>query len=418
MAADTALLVCALLAAEAGAGAGLGGDAGDAPGDWLTTVWWLLPVWKWLGIVLALGAAAALARTLEALLFARLLALVERGAAAGAGAAANAARRRMRGPVWTFCLAGGGWTAFVLFAQPVVSAATADFVHAGALVATLAAGAVGLSRAGAAAAQARLSGTGWPRAFEQEAAAFISRGGAFGAWTAAGAVFLLAAGAPAGVAIAALLLALAGAAAALGVGFTEEMAGLRLLLRRPFAVGDRVRVRLSGLPPLEGRVTGAGLRGVEIAGDDGALTRLSATQATAAVIENLSASADAPVSFDLVVPSFATAEQIRGALARLRRAVMEEPCVDAATVEVRFAGFSDRGFILNVAFAARAADALIRAAARERVNFRLLETLDQLGLTLPPPLRARGFAGEAPCDPAVPPPPASLGREGGMVEVN
>lgn len=162
------------------------------------------------------------------------------------------------------------------------------------------------------------------------------------------------------------------------------VAGVLLQARRPFRVGDQVR-----LSDFEGTVRDVNLRTVELSGYDGVTVYLPNSQVTGGPILNYTRTPLSRTSFSVGVAYGADLEQARESLL--------QSCGSAAGVqaspptEVWIEEFGDSAITLTVRYW-HAADIASRWRVRHAVAMAAKSSLDAAGITIPFPQRTLWFA--------------------------
>jgi len=162
--------------------------------------------------------------------------------------------------------------------------------------------------------------------------------------------------------------------------------GLVIIMDKPFSIGDWIQT-----PTLEGTVEDINFRSTRIRSFSDALVTVPNSTLANEAITNWSRMGKRKVNFNLPIVFSAPKESLRRCLTEIRTMLQNHPGVAQDTVVVNFDLFAENGYNLLVSFFTKTTKWNEYLAVREDVNFKILDILDQTGVSLALPSQSVYF---------------------------
>ena len=155
-----------------------------------------------------------------------------------------------------------------------------------------------------------------------------------------------------------------------------------LMLDRPFLVGDWIKT-----PAFEGIVEEIGFRSTRIRTFEKTLVVVPNAELANMVIDNMDARPVRRVKMRVGLTYDTTPEKMRAFLARVRKLLAEHPGVDPSFFLVRFDEFGASDLSVFIYYYTKSTAWDEHLAVREEINLRLMEIVEELGLSFAFPTR-------------------------------
>lgn len=180
-------------------------------------------------------------------------------------------------------------------------------------------------------------------------------------------------------------LGLGGLAVALAAkdALANIFAGIVIIADKPFSVGDWIST-----PEVEGTVEQVSFRSTRIRTFAQALVTVPNTALANEAVTNWTRMGKRRVSFHLKVALSTPCEKLERCVSRIREALREHPDVHPETILVHFESFGESSLEIILYFFTRTTAYAEYLAVKESVNLKIIEILEDEGVTLALPARS------------------------------